>query len=152
MKGYAIITAGLIGPLLLAGGCGTVDTRLTVEQMTNARVAVESASKAGAKTHAPDTLRQAQDALAIASDAYANQAFDRAFDFGKKAITYALVAQARSEQKTAEQKLADIRAQSVQVQAQIKSYMQPAAKPQIAPAAPTSVPRSAPKTEKGSRP
>ncbi|MCK5242691.1 hypothetical protein KAR34_09585, partial [bacterium] len=72
---------------------------------------------------------------AIAKDAYANEAFERSFDFAKKATIYALVAKARTEQKQAEQKLADLKGQLKKVKAQTKSYMQ--STPVNAPAEPT---------------
>lgn len=107
-------------------GCGSLDTRPTVEQLTNARVAVEAAEKADAKTHSPEELRQAQDALAIARDAYANKIFDRTFQFAKKATIYARVAKARTDQKTAENKLGSLKTQLAAVEAQIQSFSQPA--------------------------
>ncbi|MEW6516413.1 MAG: DUF4398 domain-containing protein [candidate division FCPU426 bacterium] len=118
------------GAMVLAGwvaGCGSVDTRSTVEQLTNARVAVETAEQAGAATYAAEDLRQAQDAKAIALDAYANKDFERTFQFAKKATIYARVAQAKTEQKAAEAKLNAVKEQVAAVESQIAAYSQPAA-------------------------
>lgn len=108
-------------------GCGSVDTRSTVEQLTNARVAVETAEKADAKTYAPEELRQAQDALAIALDAYANKVFERTFQFAKKATIYARVAKAKTEQKAAENKLNEVKDKLAQVESRIQTFSQPVA-------------------------
>lgn len=121
LAGVALVSAGVLA------GCGSLDTRSTVEQLTNARVAVEAAEKADAKTWAPEELRQAQDALAIARDAYANKIFERTFQFAKKATIYARVAKARTEQKTAENKLSSLKEQLTAVESQIQSFSQPAA-------------------------
>lgn len=109
--------------LIAIAGCGTVDTRATVEQLTNARIAVEAAEKAEAKIFSEENLRQAQDALAIAKDAYANQAFERAFDFAKKATIYARVASAQTDFKRSEKKLNDLKAQLEKVRQQTQSLM-----------------------------
>jgi hypothetical protein len=128
---FGLVSAGLA--LFLAAGCGSVDTRKTVEQLTNARVAVEAAANLEDKAHPSDDLRHAQDALAIAQDAYANKAFERAFGFAKKATLYALVAKALTDQRLAEQKLAQVKEQLNGVMAQINSSSQPtAAAPQAA--------------------
>ncbi|MCD4813579.1 DUF4398 domain-containing protein [bacterium] len=121
---YFFAAVGMIS--ILSTGCGTVDTRSTVEQMTNARVAVETAEKMDAKAYASQDLRHAQDALAIARDAYANQAFERAFDFSKKATIYALVAKAKTEQKKSEEKLVEVKQQLAKVRALTETYMKPA--------------------------
>ncbi len=95
----------LCGLWFWTSGCATLDTRLTGEQLTQARSAVEAAEKADAKTFSPEHLRQAQDALAIAHDAYSHQEFQRAFEFAKKASIYARLALAQTEQKRAEDRL-----------------------------------------------
>lgn len=114
---------GLAACCFIILGCGTVDTRSTVEQLTNARVAVEAAEKMDAKTYAPGEMRHAQDALAIARDAYANEAFERSFNFSKEATIYALVASARTEQKKSRKKLTDLKGQLDKVKARIETYM-----------------------------
>ncbi len=121
LKDIIKITAFL--GLVAMTGCAAMDTRATVEQLTNARVAVESAEKADAKTFANEHLRYAQDALAIANDAYANKAFERAFEFAKKATIYAKVARAQTEYKKSEQKLEDLKAQLEKVQTQNQALM-----------------------------
>ncbi len=121
LRNITRITALLV--LLAVIGCAAMDTRATVEQLTNARVAVESAEKADAKTYANEHLRYAQDALAIANDAYANKAFARAFEFAKKATIYAKVARAQTEYKKSEQKLEGLKAQLAKVQAQNQALM-----------------------------
>jgi hypothetical protein len=116
-------TMTVVGCLLILAGCASVDTRMTVEQLTNARVAVEAAEKDDAKIYAEDSLRRAQDALAIAKDAYNNQAFSRAFDFSKKATLYARIAKARTEQKKAEQRLAGLKEQLAKTKSQTDASM-----------------------------
>jgi hypothetical protein len=101
----------VLGLSLLLAGCASLDTRTTVEQLTNARVAVEAAERADAKTFSPDNLRHAQDALAIAGDAYTGREFERAFAFAKKATIYARVAKSQTDQKRAEEKLNSAREQ-----------------------------------------
>jgi|GEM_PF-6238278 len=113
----------LLSAVLAAAGCAAMDTRQVVEQLTNARIAVEAAEKDDAKHYAEDVLRRAQDALAIAKDAYANKIFPRAFDFAKKATLYARVAKARTEQKKAEQRLAGLREQLAKTKAQTEACM-----------------------------
>jgi hypothetical protein len=116
--------AGILGLCLLGAGCGSIDTRLTVEQMTNARVAVEAAESADAKTFSPDNLRHAQDALAIANDAYSNREFERAFSFSKKATMYARVAKSQTDQKRAETRLEGARDQLTALRKQAEEAMQ----------------------------
>lgn len=113
---------GMAAAAALAG-CGTVETRFSVEQLTSARVAVESAEKADAKNLASEPLRHAQDALAIARDAYANQEYDRAFTFAKKATLYARVARSQSEQKQAETRFLAARSQLEQLRRQTETEM-----------------------------
>ncbi len=114
----------IFGLVLLLAGCGTLDTRMTVEQMTNARVAVEAAERADAKTFSPDSLRHAQDSLAIANDAYSNREFERAFTFSKKATIYARVAKTQTDQKRSEEKLNGARGQLTALRKQTESAMQ----------------------------
>jgi hypothetical protein len=99
--GWPLLVPALI---VISAGCGTVETQMTVEQLTNARVAVEAAERADAKKLSSENLRHAQDALAIANDAYAGKEVERAFAFAKRATIYARVAKAQSEQKQAEDK------------------------------------------------
>jgi len=148
----------IMGVFFLVSACGSIDTRATVEQLTNARVAVEAAEKMEAKTFAPTELRHAQDALAIAKDAYANEAFTRAFDFAKKATIYALVAKARTEQKKAEKKLAVLKDQLEKVKAQTEAYMTSSPLVTVTPQATglpeteTPVPTAVPATQEGTKP
>lgn len=141
---------GLLGLCLMPAGCGSMDTRTTVEQLTNARVAVEAAERADAKNFSADNLRHAQDALAIAGDAYTGREFDRAFTFAKKATIYARVAKSQTEQKLAEEKLKSSREQLSRMQQQTAAAMAvlPAAETNTltAQTAPNAVPVSAPNT------
>ncbi len=102
---------GLTGMGIFMAGCGTLNPRLTNEHLTNARLALETAEAAGAKTMAKVELRHAQDTLAIAKAAYAGRDFKRALKFAKKVLIYAKLAQVRSEQKYAEKKLAELKAE-----------------------------------------
>ncbi len=111
---------GLAAALVLAG-CGTVETRFTVEQLTNARVAVEAAEKVDAKNLSPEPLRRAQDALAIAGDAYTNGEYERAFAFAKKATLYARVASSQSQQEQAEGRVLAARSRLEQLQRQTEA-------------------------------
>jgi hypothetical protein len=113
----------VLGFSLLLAGCGTLDTRTTVEQLTNARVAVEAAESADAKTFSPENLRHAQDALAIAGDAYTGREFERAFAFAKKATIYARVAKSQTEQKRAEDKLNGAREQLASLRQKTEAAM-----------------------------
>jgi hypothetical protein len=94
-----------------------------VEQLTNARVAVEAAERVDAKTFSPENLRHAQDALAIAGDAYTGREFDRSFAFAKKATIYARVAKSQTEQKLAEEKLNGAREQLSSLQQKTQAAM-----------------------------
>ncbi len=116
-------TPWILGLCCLLAGCGTIDTRMTVEQMTNARVAVEAAERVDAKTFSPENLRHAQDALAIANDAYTNREFERAFAFSKKATIYARVAKTQTDQKRAEEKLTGAKDQLNTLRKQTESAM-----------------------------
>jgi len=140
----------VLGLCLILTGCGSLDTRTTVEQLTNARVAVEAAERADAKTFSPDNLRHAQDALAIAGDAYTGREFDRAFAFAKKATIYARVAKSQTDQKRAEEKLNGAREQLNNLRLKTESAMSalPAAdaNTSAAQAVPAVVPDSAPNT------
>jgi len=129
MKQWKYRNGLLAGVLLLAAGCGTVETRMTVEQLTNARIAVEAAERAGAKDLSPENLRHAQDALAIANDAYAGKEFERSFSFAKKATIYARVAKSQSEQKNAEELLQSAQKELEVLRAQIDAEM--AAAPEL---------------------
>jgi hypothetical protein len=120
------VTLALTG---LLAGCSAVDTRPTVEQLDNARVAVEAAEKADAKSHAPEEWRQSQDALMIARDAYANKVYDRALPFAKKATIYARVAKAKAEQKAAENRLNGAKEQLAATESKIQAFSQPVAAP-----------------------
>jgi hypothetical protein len=113
----------VLGFSLLLAGCGTLDTRTTVEQLTNARVAVEAAERADAKTFSPENLRHAQDALAIAGDAYTGREFERAFAFAKKATIYARVAKSQTDQKRAEDKLNGARDQLASLRQKTETAM-----------------------------
>ena len=140
----------VFGLCLLLAGCGTLDTRTTVEQLTNARVAVEAAEQADAKNFSPDNLRHAQDALAIASDAYSGREFERAFTFAKKATIYARVAKSQTEQKRAEEKLSGAQEQLNSLRQKTEAAMAslPAADQNTpaAQAAPAVAPAAAPNT------
>ncbi|MBN1595379.1 DUF4398 domain-containing protein [candidate division FCPU426 bacterium] len=160
MRKWIQWTRGLGAILIILSGCGSIDTRSTVEQLTNARVAVETAEKMGAENHAPDDLRHAQDALAIAKDAYANQAFERAFEFAKKATIYARVAQARTEQGQAEKKVNELKEQLEKVKRDTEGYVQsdnvsltePAAQATVAPEQVGSQATAVPATQEDTQP
>jgi hypothetical protein len=104
-------------------GCGTMETHTTVEQVTNARVAVAAAENADAKHLSPESLRRAQDALAIAGDAYTNREYERAFSFAKQATLYARVARAQSETKQAEDRTQAAKAQYEDLRRQTEAAM-----------------------------
>lgn len=108
---------------VISTGCGAIDTRVTVEQITNARIAVELAEKSEAATYANNELRQAQDALAISNDAYANQSFERAFEFAKKATIYAKVAKAVSDYEKSANKLKQLKAELASLEKQTSALM-----------------------------
>ena len=139
-----------LGLCLLLAGCAAMDTRTTVEQLTNARVAVEAAERADAKTYSPDNLRHAQDALAIAGDAYTGREFERSFIFAKKATIYARVAKSQTDQKLTEEKLTASREQLSNLRQKTEAAMAslPAAETNTpaALAAPAAVPAAVPNT------
>lgn len=123
MRGYIKVMLGLFLWLGITA-CGSIDTRLTVEQLTNARIAVESAEKVDAMNYAGQDMRQAQDAMAIANDAYANQSFERAFEFAKKATIFAKVAKAKTEYMKSDKKRQQLKDELEKVNEQIKTLMQ----------------------------
>jgi len=104
-----LLLIGLAGTGIFMAGCGTLNMRLSNEQLTNTRLVWQAAEAAGAKTMAAVEYRHAQDTLAIAEKAYAGRNFKLALKFAKKALLYAQLAQTRSEQKSAEKKLAELK-------------------------------------------
>lgn len=152
MKKWMLMIVLVFGGVWGAAGCGTVETRMTVEQLTHARVAVEAAERVDAKKLSPESLRHAQDALAIANDAYANQEIERAFSFAKRATIYARVAKAQSEQKQDEEKYLTSKNQLEALRKQIEAEVTagapdmpaPPAQPAVPEAPPTAVPTTAP--------
>lgn len=104
-----ILLVGIAGVGVFMAGCGTLNMCSINEQLTNAHLALQAAETAGAKTMALVELQHAQDTLAIAKEAYTGRNFKRVLEFAKKSLLHAKLAQARSEQKYAEKKLAELK-------------------------------------------
>lgn len=109
MGRVGILLIGLAGVGIFMAGCGTLNMRSADKQLTNACLALQAAEAAGARAMAEVELRQARDMLAIAKEASVGRNFKRAWEFAEKALIHAKLAQARSEQKHAEEKLAELK-------------------------------------------
>jgi len=89
----ALAVAGVT--TLAAAGCAS--TPPPTVQMTVAKASVEAANAAGAQAHAPTELRLANDKLATARKAMADQDYDVALRFSEQAHTDAQLAIARTQ-------------------------------------------------------
>jgi hypothetical protein len=104
--------------------CSSIPPQARSEDLTRARSSVEAAERADAKQLAPEALRRAQDALAIAADAYTRQEWDRTARFARQAELYALMAVTQTEERRLGEELALVRQQLEDLHQQVRVAMQ----------------------------
>lgn len=94
---YALspIALAVAGVTALAAGCAS--TPPPTVQMTVAKASVDAANAAGAQAYAPTEMRQANDKLATARRAMADQDYDLALRFSEQAHTDAQLAIAKTQ-------------------------------------------------------
>ena len=103
-----IINAGLAVMALAMSfglsGCGRSKQNAALA-LDEARLNIAAARNSGAQKYAPETLKEAEDALRMSDKAYNSLHFDMAKTEAEKAVQLAVTAQVEAEKKAAEKKL-----------------------------------------------
>lgn len=100
--------SGIVLLLPILGACATPGNPPTA-QISQAELAVESASEAQAAEHAPLELRKAQDYMREARQLSDNEQYEEAERLAEKAIVEAQLAQAKAEAQVAAAALEEVR-------------------------------------------
>jgi len=99
---------GIVILLPILSACATKGTPPTA-QLSQAELAIESASQAQAATHAPLELRKAQDHIREARQSSDEEKYDQAARAAEKALVEAQLAQAKAEAQIAMSALDEMR-------------------------------------------
>lgn len=123
------LRCGIVILLPVLSACATKGTPPTA-QLSQAELAVESASQAQAATHAPLELRKAQDHIREARQRSDEEEYEQATRAAEKALVEAQLAQAKAEAQVAMNALEEMRSNinTLQQEGQRAIEQQPPAK------------------------